>query len=154
MTRAFMCALLFTAAPLAAQESSSLVGTWRVTFPVMMKMENGVITPTMGDGTLTISSSGDSLIGKLETDSIPDTPPRPVLQLSGKPAGNTVSLMARGKATLSLNGGATQREAVSISTWAVTAAGDSLTGTLDRRMEGMSLSTGGPQPVKGSRKRG
>jgi hypothetical protein len=105
----------------------------------------------MGDGTLTILSSGDSLLGKLETDPIPDEQPRPTLHLAGKPAGGSVSLVARSVATLNLGGNL--REAVSISTWALKATGDSLTGTLDRRMEGMNLPTGGPQPVKGSRKK-
>lgn len=149
MTRAFLGAMMLAAAPLAAQDSE-LVGTWRVNFAVMVRVENGATTPVIGGGTLTIAASGDSLIGTLNTDSIPNEPMRPVVQMGGKPKGNTVSLTARGKATINMNGN--EREMVSLSTWAVTATGDSLTGTLNRQIQGLGMGPGA-QPVTGTRKK-
>ncbi len=45
-----------------------------------------------------------------------------------------------------------EREAISISTWVLTATGDSVSGTVQRRLEGMAM---GPQPpgsLTGTRK--
>jgi hypothetical protein len=151
MKRVLAVAMILGAAPLAAQGAPQ-VGTWRMTYPVMMRMENGVATPVSGQGTLTISASGDSLLATLESDPIPDAAARPPQQLSGKPSGNSVVLTGKSRATLNMNGN--EREAVAISTWNLKVTNDSLNGTLNRSIEGVAIPGAAPQPVTGVRKKG
>lgn len=152
MKRVLAVAFVLGAAPLAAQQAPH-VGVWRMTYPVKMRVENGMVTPVSGTGTLTISASGDSLLATLEADPMPDVDPRPPLQLGGKPSGANVTLVGRSTATLNFNGN--ERQAVAVHTWTLTLANDSLNGTVDRQIEGMAMAMGGPtaQPVTGVRKK-
>lgn len=61
MMRPLLLGMVLVTAPLAAQQSPA-IGVWQVSFPAVMKVENGVATPVMGTGTLTVEASGDSLV--------------------------------------------------------------------------------------------
>lgn len=151
MIRSLVCALLLGSTTLSAQQPA-LVGTWRLTYPAGMRIENGVPTPIISDGTLTVTAQGDSLIGSLVTDPIPDVPARPPARLAApKPASDEAVFTARSEATLNMNG--EERTATVVSTWRLAARGDSVSGTVERRIEGMEMGGGGPRPVTGTRAR-
>lgn len=152
MFRSFVCTLLFGTTALSAQ-APALVGTWRLTYPAGARVENGVHTPIISEGTLTVSLQGDSLVGSLLTDPIPDVPARPAVRMAAaRPAGDEVVFTARSEATLTMNG--EERTATVVSTWRLVARGDSVSGTVERRLEGMEMGGAGPQPVTGTRARG
>lgn len=151
MLRSVVCALLLGTTVLRAQEPA-LVGTWRLTYPAGARVENGVHTPIIAEGTLTVTAQGDSLIGRLVTDPIPDVPARPPARLAAPmPAGEEGVFTARSTATLNMNG--EEQTATVVSTWKLAARGDSVSGTVERRIEGMEMGGGGPQPVTGKRAR-
>lgn len=149
--RILVGAMVLAAAPLGAQ-SAAEVGVWRITFPVKVQMQNDVVTPVMGGATLTISASGDSLLGNLVVDSIPGEALRPPQVLGGKSTGKEVVLTGRSQATLNMNGNL--REATSVSTWTLRTVGDSISGTVNRSIEGMAMPPMPPQQVSGLRKKG
>jgi hypothetical protein len=87
----------------------------------------------------------------LVTDPNPALPARPPAHLAGKLGPGEAVLVSRTKATISINGSA--GEAVAVSTWKLQAKGDSLSGTVERKLEGHEMGNQEPKPVTGTRKK-
>jgi hypothetical protein len=65
--------------------------------------------------------------------------------------GGTV-FTSRSKAKVNIHGG--EREVTMLSTWRLRARGDSLTGTVEREIEGLDAGIQGANPVSGIRRKG
>lgn len=151
MHRSIVFALSLGATTLAAQEAP-LVGAWQLSFPSGMRVENGVQSLTMATGVLTLRTKGDSLVGELITDPPPGSSPRPPLQLAAKAGAGDAVFLSRSKAKVNIHGG--EREITMLSTWRLRAKGDSLTGTVERELEGLDAGIQGANPVTGVRRKG
>lgn len=150
MTRPLLVFLVLSSASLHAQQPP-LVGSWQLTYPVGMQIDNGVPTVITGSGRLTVEARQDSLIGTLVTDPRPDLPPRPPAQLAALAGTGEVTFISRVKGALNTNG--EEREITVVSTWKLTATGDSLRGTVQRDIEGFAGMIQDPQPVTGVRQK-
>jgi len=148
MTLAITLLLVLSASPLVAQHP--LVGAWQVSFPAGVRLENGIATPIAASGVLTVVAQGDSLIGNLIIDLAPEGPARPPLRLAALAGEGEATFVSRTKATIIRNGG--QTEAGVTSTWTLGVRGDSLEGTVERKLEGVQDGSQGPQPVTGKRR--
>lgn len=135
----------------AAAQTHPIVGTWNVTYVAGTRMENGAATNITGTGKLIVQVQGDSLIARLIPDPIEGTS-RPESRMAAQAGAGKVVFVQRGAARVNING--EQKDVTSISTWTLSANGDALEGTLERRLEGMDAPTGGPQPVTGTRVKG
>lgn len=145
---AFVCALC----GLAPQpQQPALVGVWRISYQAGMRLENGAATPLMATGTLTVAVKGDSLIGTLVTDPAQGFPRRPPTRLAAAAGAGAVVFVSRSRATLNINGERTA--ATALSTWRLRARGDTLSGTVARRLEGVDVPPQEPGPVTGRRGR-
>jgi hypothetical protein len=144
---AFLCALALSAAPLHAQ-SHPLVGEWSVSLAVGLRNENGVETPIMQTGSMTIAAQGDSLIATTKMQPPEGMPSRPPSRMAGKAGAGPVVFVLTSSANINMNGEISVRTAVS--TFTLTATGDAMTGTLARAIEGLEMPST-PQPVTGSR---
>jgi hypothetical protein len=144
---AFLIALALSAAPLHAQ-SHPLVGEWSVSLAVGLRNENGVETPIMQTGSMTIVSQGDSLIATTKMQPPEGMPARPPSRMAGKVGAGPVVFVLTSAANININGEVTVRTAVS--TFTLTATGDAMSGTLARAIEGLEMPST-PQPVTGSR---
>ena len=153
MIRALTCLVFLNVTALAAQ-APSFVGGWQVSYPAGVRNENGNITVLHGTGVLTIVAQGDSLIGSLAADPNPEFTPRPASRLAGKAAAGEATFVSQSEATLSMNG--EERTATVVSTWKFKVRGDSLLGTVERKLEGVDIEGGSqpPQPVTGARRKG
>jgi hypothetical protein len=132
-----------------AGQQHPIVGTWKLSYPAGMRVENGAPTVITGTGTLSVVVKGDSLIGTLVQDPLDDGTRRPDARLTGAAGHGEVTLIQLSKATLNMNGA--ERQVTSTSTWKLTVAGEEISGTVDRKVEGVDMPSAGPQPVKGSR---
>jgi hypothetical protein len=150
MTPTIALLLILSGLGLPAQQPS-LVGTWRISYPAGMRVENGMSTPIMASGTLTIEARGDSLIGELVTDSTAGLPPRPPAHLAAATSAGEATFVSRTQAKVNINGELSERTAVS--TWSLRAKGDTLSGTVQRRLEGFGAGDQGPSPVTGTRRK-
>jgi hypothetical protein len=135
----------------AAAQANPIVGTWKVTFVAGTRMENGTASTINGTGKLIVQAQGDSLIARLIPDPI-EGAARPESRLAAPSGGGKVTFVSRGQASVNMNGEV--KEVTSISTWILTAKGDALDGTVERRLEGMDMPSRGPQPVTGTRIKG
>ena len=145
-------AAILLAAPCAtaAAQSHPLFGTWAVEYAAGMRNEDGVITPVMQKGVLTLEAKGDSITGKLVADSPDSGPNRPPTILAAKRTDGSVSFETKSQVTINMDGEASTREVMI--TWTITAIGDALDGKITRRISGMEDGPGGaPQPMKGTR---
>lgn len=149
MFRTLFCLTVLTTTTLAAQQSP-FVGSWHVSYPVGATVENGVNTPIMGTGVLKISTTGDSLVGELNMDANDQVPPRPMQRLIASGAGPEATFIAHTEAQLNMNG--EEQTATVISTWKLAVKGDSLSGTVERVLEGFEMANQPPQPVTGVRR--
>lgn len=129
-----LLALPLLVAPLAAQDHP-LVGAWTVSYTGGMRMQNGAPTPIPVTGTLTFTVQGDSLVGTLALDPIEGIPARAPSRMAARIAEGAVTFVQRSTATVTING--ESREATGVSTWTLSANGDALTGTVQRRLEGL-----------------
>ncbi len=145
---ALIAALLLLPAALTAQ-SHPLVGNWNLSLPVGMRVENDEPTVIMGKGTMTVTAVGDSLIATLTMEPFEGRPPRPAARMAAKLAADTVAFSYASTATLNTNGEESTRKAVS--TYRFEVDGDTLKGTIDRTIEGLDVTMGGPQPITGKR---
>ncbi len=150
MTRPIVLLLALAGSTLQGQHQP-LVGVWRISFPAGMRVENGVPTPIIGSGTLTIEAKGDSLIGDLVADSLPGRPARPPAHLAAAAGSGQIVFNSRTKAMVNINGDL--REVTALSDWTLQAKGDSLSGTLRRRLEGFDDGNPEPGPVTGTRRK-
>ena len=149
MRYAFVVGAMLCAGTLEAQQSA-LVGTWQVSYTAGMMMQDGVQTPLMATGTLTIAAEGDSLVGTLVSDPSEHMPARPPARLAaGKAPG--AAFVSRTKATINVNGN--ERETTAVSTWKLSAQGDNLSGTVERSLEDMDVAALPASNVTGTRKK-
>ena len=149
MPRFVPLACLFTllAAPLAAQ--GSVVGSWKISYPAGTRVENGEQTAIMGTALLRIERSGDSLVGELVPDPMPDAPARPPSRMGGREAGGVATLVRHFTATLEVNGASQQ--VAGTSTWRLEVRGEALEGTLSHEVDAMGVMAQDPGPVRGTR---
>jgi hypothetical protein len=151
MTRGLALLLILCPVAMHAQKPP-LVGVWQVTYPAGMRIENDVETPIIATATLTIEAQGDSLIANLATHPSGDMAPRPPVRLAAKAGAGDATFTGQSKATLNINGA--KREATAISTWVLRAKGDSLEGTVQRKIEGFDAGGQEPKAVTGTRQQG
>ena len=152
MTRTILLSLAVCTSALSAQQQP-LIGTWQISFPAGMRIENGEATPLMATGVLTIVAKADSLIGELATNPSPEIPSRPPARLAARATnGGEAIFVSQSEATLSMNGD--QRKATVVSTWKLGAVSDSLVGTVERKLEGLEMGNQEPRPVTGVRAKG
>ncbi len=153
MIRALFCLIVLGTSSLAAQQSP-FVGSWTLSYTAGATVENGTTTPILGTGTLTIVSHADTLIGELVMDPNPEIPSRPPLRLVANGGGRDATFVSHSEATLSINGN--EQTATVISTWRLEVRGDSLLGTVERKLDGFEMEMGAkwPQPVTGVRRKG
>jgi hypothetical protein len=142
-----LLALALAPGQLAAQ-ASALIGAWSVTLAVGMRNENGVETPITQSGTLDITAQGDSLVAIMTMPPREGAPARPPSRMAAKAAAGPAVFVLKSQAKLNMNGEELTRTA--ISTFTLTANGDSLSGTLARVIEGVDFPST-PQPVTGTR---
>ena len=135
----------------AVAQANPIVGTWKVTFVAGTRIANGTPTSINGTGKLIVEAQGDSLIARLIPDPI-EGAARPESRLAAATGAGKVTFTSRGQAQVNMNG--EMKEVTSISTWSLTAQGDALEGTVERRIEGMEMPSRGPQPVTGTRIKG
>lgn len=153
MPRATLLAAAVVFAPsTSTAQGHPLSGAWSITFPAGMRIENGTPTPISRTGKFTVVAQDDSLIATLTTDPADGHPPRPDIRLATKAGTGDAVFIHRSTARININGN--EREAVSISTWTLSAMGDKLEGTVARKMEGIDAPSPGPQPVTGTRVKG
>jgi hypothetical protein len=116
-----------------------------------MRIEDGSATPLIATGLLTIEVKDDSLIGNLVTNPSPDVPARPPARLAARVTVGEAVFVSQTEARLNMNG--EERKATAVSTWTLRAAGDSIGGTVERKLEGIEMGNQGPQPVSGVRQK-
>lgn len=139
--------LLVSSSALFAQ--TPLVGRWKVTYPAGARVENGVQSPIMGSGMLRIEARGDSLVGELVADAIPELPATGPTRMAARAATGPVPLVSTVLGFVEDNG---ERHAVTVrSTWLLEARGDSIAGTLSHAVEGAAGMAQDPGPVHGVR---
>jgi hypothetical protein len=145
-----LLALLLTVPGLiAAQSRESLVGSWDVTVPAGVRIENGESTPIFAKGLLNVSAEGDSLIGMLKVEPPAGMPTRPVARLAARLATGQVVFIQRSTATINTNG--VKSEYPVTNTYTLVATGDTLSGTVSRAIEGLEGPMPTPQPISGKR---
>lgn len=146
-----LLALTATSTALAAQ-APGFPGSWQLTYPRGTRVENGEATVMWGTGVLSIASQGDSLIGTLTGDSVPNVAQRPPVRLAAPKAAGEATFVSYSEATLNMNGD--MKTATVVSTWSLTVRGDSLVGTVDRKLKGYDMGDDQPaQAVTGVRKK-
>ena len=100
----FLATATLSATTVSAQSTNPLVGTWNVEYEVGRRMEDGHVTGIIGQGTLKIEASGDSLVGTLQAPPRPDGSVVPVAKFGGRGANGTVVLSQKLSAKVSVNG--------------------------------------------------
>lgn len=150
LTRLALAAAVMCA-PLATQaQSHALAGRWMIEYAGGVRLENDVPTVILARALLTITEVGDSLIATVRMEPNPELPSRPEARFAArKVAGSQVTFTQRSEAKLNMNG--EEHIAIAISTWALMAQGDMLSGTLGRQLEGMDMPMPPPQPISGRR---
>lgn len=151
MIRPLLCLLALHTTALAAQQSP-LVGNWQLSYPAGATIENGVATTIFGSGVLTVVRQADSLIGTLVMDANQQLAPRPPVRMAALAGSGAATFLSRSEATLSRNG--EESTATVVSTWILAVKGDSLTGTVERTLEGVDGANQPPKPVTGTRRKG
>lgn len=147
MMRPLVVMLACATLPIAAQHP--LAGTWKLSYAVGARVDGGVRTVINGTGTLTLKQVGDSLVGELLTDATGEFPQRPPVRMAGRATEGAVSLVSRSTGKVNMNGD--EHDVTAISTWKLTVAGDSVSGTVSRALEGMDLPPMPAAPVSGVR---
>ena len=83
MTRTFVVLLTLCNCALQAQQLP-LVGVWRISYTGGMRIEDGMATPIMATGTLTIEAKADSLVATPGHRTGPGLPARPPVRARHK----------------------------------------------------------------------
>ena len=143
-------ALAWSTAPLAAQTAPSLAGRWNIEWELGRIIQNDDVRIIKATGTLSVVPSGDSLLASFEVKSRSDGAPLPKpFTLSGRANGDGATFLQRQEARLNMNGEEMVRQ-VKV-TWNLRATGDTLTGDMQREIEGLMMGSGDAAPVTGSR---
>jgi hypothetical protein len=134
----------------AEAQASPFVGRWAVEITAGMRIENDEPTPIRAKAMLAIVETGDSLVATLTVEPNANVPARPPARFAAaKVAGGAVTFVQRSEARVNMNG--EERAVWMVSTWALTAAGDTIRGEVRREIEG-GMGPGMPaQPVTGTR---
>ena len=148
MKRVALAALVTFAPALLPAQSSPLVGRWNMSMTVGSRLINDEETQIVQTGKMTVIQQGDSLIATLEMQPPEGMPARPASRMATKAAPGPITFVHHGTAMISSNG--EQKTSPSVSTFKFTVSGNALTGTVERRIEGMDISAA-PQPVTGTR---
>jgi len=144
---AVLAAAVTLAVPAIAQ-SHPIAGTWTIEYVRGVRHENGEVSSIMGTGKLELTQRGDSVVGTLTPVVDAGTPAPPTLALAGRITGDGASLTSASTARVNMNG---DEQIVKVTmTWELNAAGDALSGTMKRVVEGMDMPSD-PGPVKGTR---
>jgi hypothetical protein len=151
MIRTLLCLTVLSTSTLAAQQSP-FVGTWSVSYPAGAMLENGIMTPIMATGVLSIIRSADSLVGELVMDPNPELGPRPMVRMAAAAGAGEVTFVSYSEATLTMNG--SESKTTVISSWKLAVQGDTLSGTVERRLEGFEEANQPPHEVTGVRQQG
>jgi hypothetical protein len=133
---------------IATAQTHPLVGTWNVSVPVGVRIENGEPTPITSTGTMSVTAVGDSLIAMLDLQAPEGMPKLPARRMAGVRRTGEVLLTYIAEAKMYTPDGTTQTNKA-VSRFALTVAGDTLRGTVAREVEGMPGMD--PQPVTGTR---
>ena len=150
MWRAMLVAAVVALPTTVRAQAAPLVGKWELELTVGMRVEDGVPQSVRGKGRLEVVEQGDSLVATLAVEPVEGMPPRPPSRFAAKKGtGPEYAFTARSEATLNTNG--EERKAVVISTWRLVVAGDALSGSVAREIEGMSMGAMPAQPVTGTR---
>jgi hypothetical protein len=150
LPRLALAALLALSPVVARAQTHPLAGKWTIEYAGGMRIENGEPTPILAKALLTITEVGDSLVATLHMEPNPNLPPRPDGRFAAlKVAGSEVTFKQRSEAKLNMNG--EEHTTTAISTWVLKVAGDAMTGSLGRELEGMDMQMPPPQPVTGRR---
>ena len=142
MTNAIVL-LIMTCSLLPAPQAHPLVGAWRVTYPWHVEVKNGVATPVMETGEMTVEARGDSLVASIAREG------KRAIRLATRRGPGDVTFIARDSVTFTSPSG--KRGVIAVSTWVLQPSGDQLSGTLDRRVEGIDVANPGPQRLSGQR---
>ena len=141
---------LALAAPATPTQTPGVLGTWKVSYVAGAHHEGGRVSLITATGTLKITQRGDSLSAELAPDPVPNAPASPASTLTGVLRDGTAVLVTTSFGVVVVNG--EERSITVIQTWTLRADGDSLTGSVDRRIEEMpAVSTGAPTQVTGRR---
>ena len=145
---ALVAALLLVPAALAAQ-SHPLVGTWDLSLPAGVRVEDGEPTPIMGKGNVVFSQVGDSIVGTLKVEPPEGMPARPAARLAAKASSGPLTFVQQSTATVRSNGAESTHKVTN--TYVFEATGDALKGTVARDVEGVTVQLPGPMPLSGTR---
>ena len=149
---ALASAMLAVSSSAMAQVSSkadAVVGAWDIEYARGQRVENGEVTNMMAKGRIVIAISGDSLVATLDQPPRPDGSAVPRAVLGGRIVDGKATFVQKQTAQINLNGDVQSRTVMV--TWSMTAAGDTLTGTVDRNMPGMEMMKVDPAPLTGTR---
>jgi hypothetical protein len=142
-------ALFLTLPHALAAQSHPLVGTWDVTIPAGARVQGGITTPIMANGTLTFSAEHDSLIGQLKVQRPEGFQDRPPTRLAAKLGATPSIFLVSSEAKINTNGVESVRKVSS--TYTIAATGDTLSGTVEHYVEGEDMPMSGPQSFGGKR---
>lgn len=152
MRRTALSLLTVLVTPHTLMQSHPLIGEWAVRMPVGVRLEGGANTDIVSPGTLRVTAAGDSLIGILQLDALENRPRPRERRLAGVRSGETVTFAYAATAQISENGETTTRPV--ITTYTLTAHGDSLSGLLKRVVESSGHLPDLPeQRISGTRRR-
>ncbi len=150
--RLLLAAALLIAPATAHAQSHPLTGKWSVEYAAGMRIENETPTPIMAKAALTVESVGDSLIATLVTEPTADLPPRPPVRLAARRVDGKMTFVQR--TTLRMNRDGEESSHPATITWQFEVSGDAISGTIERKVEGMEMPGGAPATLKGTRAKG
>jgi hypothetical protein len=147
---ALIAAMLLVLPGALSAQAHPLAGTWNVTVPAGVRIENGEPSVIIAKGVLNVTVSGDSLIGTLAVEPPEGMPARPASRLAARLGPAPTTFVSVTQATINTNGEESQRTVTSRFTIA-SAEGDAFTGTVTRVIEGMEGPLSEPHPFTGTR---
>jgi hypothetical protein len=127
---------LLAAAPLAAQTASPLLGTWSIEWELGRRVINGETSSINGKGTLSIATSGDSLLATVTTTARDDGAALPApVTFGGRLTAAGARLVRVSEAVMMMNG--EERRQKTTTVWTLSLDGQTLRGTLVREIPGI-----------------
>jgi hypothetical protein len=136
--------LVMICSALQSAQSHPLVGVWKVTYPWHVDVKDGVVTPVMESGEMTVEARGDSLIATIVRDN------KRAIRLAALKGAADPTFTTRDSISFAA-ANETKRNTTVLNTWVFRASGDRLSGSLDRFVENIPINNPGPQPLSGQR---